>query len=306
MKKAISKNKQTTNTPNPQKSSPQLSGTIKNSKKVNDRYTSINLLSTRLSNHNPHLNSHLNSPTSFVNKTNLMQTPNTSKIFFLKNKFSNSKNQINNPLINMVDSSFKENVNPNRLDHYISESNLITKSLPPKTTPVTTIITPKQPFITSPFQFSHHLCTAPKSIYNEGSSLSNEIKARMSITSEEAKPEQLASNNQRSLIRTNSLYKLHVNSPKMSGYHLCKTLSIGSMETLKSYPNSHTKLNNTSDNTSNIIEHHLNIINDYDQISSRKSNGSSERTAIDCAGDTQERCINHPHKKVFIISNPLN
>ena len=296
MKKASNKNKPTINTPNPQKSSPQLQdSSIKLSKKANNRYTSINLFSSRIPNNNPDLNS----PTLFVDKTNLVQTPNTSKIFFLKNRFSNLTNQMSNPLINMIDSSFKENINPNRLDNEqcLSESNLIIKGLPPKTIPTTTSTTPKEPFILSSFQSPQHPYIASKSIFNGTSRLNNEIKARLDITPEEAKSEQLNVNNQRGLIRTNSLFKLHVNSPKMNGYHIGKALSIGSMESLKSYPNSHTKLNNTS----NIMEHHFNVMNDSNgQISNKKSNGSSERATVDGV-DIQERCINHHHKKVFNI-----
>ena len=292
MKKLNSKNKPTINTPNPQKSSPQFPGTIKNSKKINNRYTSINLFSTKSSDQNVHLNS----PGSYINRANLLQTPNTSKIFFLKNKFSNSNNHINNSTINMTDSSFKENINPNRSDNnkFLAESNLITKTLPSTKTLATIILAPREAFITS-FKYAQNLQEAPKNVFNRGSSLSNEIKAR--ITSEEAKPEQLLA--QRSLARTNSLLKLDINSPKIGRYNLTKALSIGSMECLSKYTNGHTKLNSTLNNTSSIMEHRSNVMNDSnDQIMScRKSNGSSERATV-C---TQERCTNHPHKKVFIM-----
>ena len=290
MKKFNTKNKPTINTPNPQKSPPQIPATIKNSQKKNNRYISINLFSTRSSNQNPHLNS----PSLFVNKANLMQTPNNSKIFFLKNKFSNSNNHINNSTINMTnmtDSSFKENINPNipDLDKFVIEPNLITRNVTPKVTLPATTFTPREGFITS-FNYAQNIHVAPpKNLFNGGgSSLSNEIKAR--ISSEEARPEQLIA--QRALVRTNSLLKLDINSPKIGSYHLGKALSIGSMENLTRYTHSQTKLNNTC----SIIEHNLNAMNESnDQMSCRKSNGSSERATV----GTQERCMNHPHKKVI-------
>ena len=287
MKKFNSKNKPTINTPNPQKSPPQLPATIKNSQKKNNRYISINLFSTKSSHQNPHLNS----PSSFVNRANLIQTPNNSKIFFLKNKFSNSNNHISNSTINMTDSSFKENINPNTpdLDKFVIEPNLKNKNITPKVTLAAATFTPREAFTS--FNYAQNIHLAHKNIFNGGgSTLSNEIKAR--ISSEEARPEQLIA--QRGLIRTNSLLKLDINSPKIGSYHLGKALSIGSMESLTRYTHSQTKLNNTC----SIIEHNFNVMNDSnDQMSCRKSNGSSERATV----GTQERCMNHPHKKVINV-----